>query len=797
MSTLPERTPMRPQLAWMAWILLATAIVPVCEAQDFWALAIFAGALSALGVWLSHRAGRPLLGQRITAAIALALGAVTALVSVDSGTIGVYAVANWLIALAILKCWQLGTSRDYAHVLIIVGLLLLVGSLVSWQLGFAIALGLAIILGPLAIIGWHLMAEQERRARLTGRANGMWSWHGHPGHECHGQDARATGTRLPWLTGRADHAKDPAAMPPRRSERLYGVSMATSILCTMVAFVVFATFPRLRTPLQPVVRSSAQQVMGFSAESRLNDIGRLQNSDRVVMRAQLSVGGQPVGGESLEPYFHGMSYNHYNGYGWENLGAASVTEVRLPEDASLVYFRQVGQSDIPGTIEQEYWVEAGPLPCLLALQTPVALGSQEIHHIQWSMDDDVLQSDARLPAVVHYKVRSVPTYLLNRAQTGESAVASPADSGAAATVASTQPAPTIYRPHLQPGTIDLARSLAAEVTDQADPPPALHEPIVGCFMRYLQSSQFTYSLDPPPRRRRSTPLEQFLAVKRGYCEYYATTLAVFCQSLGIPARYMTGFHGGKYNEVGGFYAVRDSDAHSWVEVWLPDRGWTAFDPTPARQAPTSATSLRAAMANLLDYLQFQWSNWVVAYDVLHRQNLLGTFDWTGSSRAQGEHTWTQFLWMFRELLAGPETLSWLGKLLYWLGLLGVLALSGYLAVQLLQQLLHRWRLHRQMRTARLAGIRFYERVISALAQRRLVRQHAETPREFAIRVEQALPQINGCFRDLIERYYAVRYGQDGRTIAGEQVAQEILRRLARAATDKRPSHEQVAVPANN
>lgn len=743
----------RPRTAWTAWALMIATTVPVCEAQDFWMLAMLAGVLSALGVGLSCWAGRSLLSQRMAAAIALALGVLTAAASAGEGTVKVFPVADWLIAVAVLKCWQLGTSRDYSHILTIAGVLLLVGSLVSWQLGFAIALTLATILGPWLLIHWHLMAEQERWGRLAERY-------------------------LPYVGS----VSAGTGLKDRRSI-LGGVGLATSAFCSVVAFLIFAAFPRVRTPLRPVVGPAARPVTGLAAEAHLNDMGRLQTSDRVVMRVRLRVAGQTIGGEDLQPYFRGMTYDTYNGRGWENQPPPPRT-IHLSPDGGFSPLPGGGKINMPGATEQDYWVEAGPLPCLPALTTPAAIGCQEVRQVLWR-EDGVLLPAIGMPAAMNYKIISVPWQGPAGAPMSQATDSQPATLGSDGEPASqVTKAGQVGAPVVRPAVREMALALAGEVTSRpADPPPADREQVVNRFMRYFTDSSFKYSLEPPPHVRRRSPLEEFLAVKRGHCEYYATALAVFCRCVNIPARYVTGYHGGKYNEVGDFYAVRDSDAHSWVEVWLPERGWVTLDPTPPGKSPTPTWSVRSRLGSLLDYLQFEWSNWVVAYDVLHRKSLLGTFgEWMKSSQPRSEQSWTQFLWMFQQLLAGPETLSPLGKLLYWLGLAGILALSGYLVIRLGQQLLHRWRLHRQTLAARRAGVRFYERVISVLARRHLVRQAAETPREFALRAEAALPEMRGCVLDLIENYYAMRYGQQQRAEAGEHVARQILSRMKAGGT---------------
>lgn len=67
--------------------------------------------------------------------------------------------------------------------------------------------------------------------------------------------------------------------------------------------------------------------------------------------------------------------------------------------------------------------------------------------------------------------------------------------------------------------------------------------------------------------------------RHGYCEQFATTMALMARTLGMPARVVLGFTPGKLvNE--DTVLVMDRNAHSWVEIWIPTHGWMAFDPTP-------------------------------------------------------------------------------------------------------------------------------------------------------------------------------------------------------------------------
>ena len=65
----------------------------------------------------------------------------------------------------------------------------------------------------------------------------------------------------------------------------------------------------------------------------------------------------------------------------------------------------------------------------------------------------------------------------------------------------------------------------------------------------------------------------------GFCEQIASSLVVMLRTQGVPARLATGYIPGERDRISGVFAVKASDAHAWVEVWFPETGWQAFDPT--------------------------------------------------------------------------------------------------------------------------------------------------------------------------------------------------------------------------
>ncbi len=97
---------------------------------------------------------------------------------------------------------------------------------------------------------------------------------------------------------------------------------------------------------------------------------------------------------------------------------------------------------------------------------------------------------------------------------------------------------------------------------------------------YLKNN-IPYDLNIPQFPGDAEVVDYFLfEQKRGFCEHFATAMAVMCRINGIPCRLVTGFAPGKYNRFTGFYEIRESDAHAWVEVYCGRDGWVTFDPTP-------------------------------------------------------------------------------------------------------------------------------------------------------------------------------------------------------------------------
>src|SRR5579863_6290347 len=131
--------------------------------------------------------------------------------------------------------------------------------------------------------------------------------------------------------------------------------------------------------------------------------------------------------------------------------------------------------------------------------------------------------------------------------------------------------------------------------------------------KYLRT-RYGYTLELP-QFEPADPLAYFLFHrKKGHCEYFASSMAVMLRLLGIPSRVVTGFQSGIYNPISSSQLIRSSDAHSWVEAWLPHRGWTTFDPTPA-DPNALRLSVWTRLGFYADAAEVFWQDWVLNYNL--------------------------------------------------------------------------------------------------------------------------------------------------------------------------------------
>lgn len=94
--------------------------------------------------------------------------------------------------------------------------------------------------------------------------------------------------------------------------------------------------------------------------------------------------------------------------------------------------------------------------------------------------------------------------------------------------------------------------------------------------RFASDYQYDTTLNLP----QTNALDSFFFERRsGYCAYFATAMATALRAAGIEAHIVMGYLGGTWNGYGGFWTVRNADAHAWVEARLDGGAWQRLDPT--------------------------------------------------------------------------------------------------------------------------------------------------------------------------------------------------------------------------
>jgi hypothetical protein len=251
------------------------------------------------------------------------------------------------------------------------------------------------------------------------------------------------------------------------------------------------------------------------------------------------------------------------------------------------------------------------------------------------------------------------------------------------------------------------------------------------------------------------PVAHFLFVRRkGHCEYFASSMAVMLRSLGIPARLATGFQSGVYNPISGLWLVRASDAHSWVEAWIPGHGWTTFDPTPA-DGNAGGLAILGRLALYLDAAGTFWQEWVMTYDVA-RQGTLAYHMEQGARRwgirwadtaASVRAGWERYVAVW------PRRFGW--QALGWAA--GLVAL-GFAAGPLIRLMRMRQRVERVRRgQARVVDATLlYQRMLHILKRRGYQKPAWFTPAEFAASLPRS--PLGDSVGEFTGTYNALRFG---------------------------------------
>ncbi|HEX6243615.1 MAG TPA: transglutaminase domain-containing protein, partial [Polyangiales bacterium] len=258
--------------------------------------------------------------------------------------------------------------------------------------------------------------------------------------------------------------------------------------------------------------------------------------------------------------------------------------------------------------------------------------------------------------------------------------------------------------------------------------------------------------------------------KRGHCEYFATALALMLRAVGIPSRNVTGFVGGEYNQFGGYYGLRQSDAHSWVEALTHDRGWIILDPTPASSERYIRAGLFSGVNAAIDALRAYWITRVVGYDLRTQiralrqmSELWRSWSLPGSGSSMSGRA------------SGPrQRWSTEGKLPFALGAIALVTMgaAGLWALSRLRRRSAR----RRLQDSAIAARKLYQELERVLARKGRPRPQHVTAEAHARDLERAGFLGAAQVRELTDSYVEARYG-------GAELSEARLRELKRLLSE--------------
>lgn len=529
------------------------------------------------------------------------------------------------------------------------------------------------------------------------------------------------------VTGEADE-RSPSLMR-RVPFAAIGLLGLTAVLAGPIFFLV------PRTGAAAVGGSGTSGVStysGFSDNVRLGQIGRIQQSDAVVMRVRL----ERQGIERSAIRWRGVALDTFDNQSWSKSNSSQEARAKGERDMIQVDYA-TGRDSLA---LQTFYLEPLDSPVIFGMPRPVGV-------------------QGNFPVIYRDKFRSLsfqrPFERTSYRMISDIAVPTPSELRADLASYTDDEFSYLELPaDIDPRIAELTGRIVQNRSNRYDAATAVES--------YLQNN-FGYTLEQ--KAGGSQPLSDFLFnIKEGHCEYFSTALAVMLRTQGIATRVVNGFQRGEYNETADVYVVRQKNAHSWVEVYFPgEKAWVPFDGTPyaGRESTAGAVGFTSRINQYMQALEAFWIEYFVAYDNQEQRSLYssvkrGFSDFHRNSSAYLEDAGAKIsqLWGHIRGDAGIKvSIFAAGQVLA-----VVLAIAGLvlLFVRVYRKVVKSkvWlRLRDRFFARRRASIvEFYERMQTVLESKGFKREAHQTPLEFAFSV--SLPEAVR----VTERYNDVRFG---------------------------------------
>jgi transglutaminase-like putative cysteine protease len=363
----------------------------------------------------------------------------------------------------------------------------------------------------------------------------------------------------------------------------------TTLVVLAVAVPVFTLMPRLNDPYISGRSNfgTDQFGTGFNERVSLDVIGNNRSSREIALRLEIDEDEIPTSDFRLK----GGTYERYSGLSWEK---TQSFEILSSNGGKFTLPREGDSYQVGGTMH--VWLQ--PLRAR-SLIMPVEAAVVELAV-------PALTRDRGGALAMYHEPRSVLEYELQLATrpvlTGVDPTSGDEVDG------------SLDGTGISPAIATLAAEVAGDTPDVGERARRIEKHLI---------REYEYTLDFL-RRKADSPIDDFLfKYKSGHCEYFATAMVLMLRAEGIPARFVTGFLGAEYNPLEGYYIVRQSNAHAWVEAYLPDEGWTSFDPTPPSGRPTmESPSVSLLMRQTYEHIVFLWDRSILSFGAYEQSRVI-------------------------------------------------------------------------------------------------------------------------------------------------------------------------------
>ena len=507
--------------------------------------------------------------------------------------------------------------------------------------------------------------------------------------------------------------------------RLAGYLM---LLALPLMLVIYFLFPRIQGGLWALPQDARAGTIGMSDTMQPGSVLYLTESTEVAFRVEF----KPAAPKPDQLYWRVLVLGHTDGQTWTRARPAGGP--RLPPAFSYQALSPVVAYDVVLEPSKYRWLPALDLPASIPNRARATPGY-------------LLEYNEPIRERLRYSLASYPSYNTGAISAAERAQAL----------------------QLPENTGMRVRELAARWRQLG---PELEA--VRAALTYFRQENFVYTLQPPALGR--DPVEEFLfTTRRGFCEHFASAFVTLMRAAGVPSRVVIGYLGAEYNPAGGYFIVRQADAHAWAEAWLPGQGWVRVDPTAAvaperveygleavrRLERRGAVPGRLANEAVLAAIRLGW------FDAGLRQSQLfwDAFNtsWSRWITDYGHERQQQFLtWL------GFKTPSWV-EMVTSLALVSTLVILALAAVALYPK--------RHPDPVQALYLKFCRK----LTRVGLARAPHEGALSFAERCEQSRPDLYPAINTVVHLYLRLRYG--GLSEPGE------IRRLQRLVGRFRPRRD--------